>query len=639
LVGCSCTVIALLMLVLLLTGSRFNSSLFSSKHQPPPPILRPPLPRAVLEAAGARQRQQLQPGIVMGVEEDIAEVRAELLFGRRHSIAAAVAGGEQRNGGAAPLAAAGAAGSDRGFAVTPPPEVRALWSGLPSATGREHGEGGQPVTVDKEKLSAAERKKVEDGWQRNAFNQYVSDMISVDRDVGDNRDAQCKSAVYAGQLPDTSVIICFHNEAWSVLLRTVHSVINKSPGSLLREIILVDDASELDHLKRPLEEYMKYHSPKVRILRAAKREGLIRARLMGARKAVGAVLTFLDSHCECVTGWLEPLLHRIAQNWTRVVTPVIEVINDDTFAMSSTTNLDSVSVGGFDWNLQFNWHVLPDRVRNQRASRIDPVPSPTMAGGLFAIDRRYFAHLGSYDPGFDIWGGENLEISFKIWMCGGTLEIVPCSIVGHVFRKRSPYSWGRGNVLKKNSVRLAEVWMDDYGKLYYERVGGKGEFGDVSERKALRQRLGCRSFQWYLDTVYPELFLPRHALAKGAIRSAAGPYCIDAPVSHRETGQTAVKLWQCHGQGGNQFWMLSKLGEIRRDEGCIDYPGSGVIVYNCHGGRGNQEWLYRPDGTIYHVLRRMCLEAAADNAGLLVTACRPGSLRQQWKWQRQAGKG
>lgn len=43
-------------------------------------------------------------------------------------------------------------------------------------------------------------------------------------------------------------------------------------------------------------------------------------------------------------------------------------------------------------------------------------------------------------------------------MCGGILEIVPCSHVGHIFRKRSPYKWRSGvNVLKRNSVRLAEV--------------------------------------------------------------------------------------------------------------------------------------------------------------------------------------
>lgn len=78
-------------------------------------------------------------------------------------------------------------------------------------------------------------------------------------------------------------MIVFHNEAWSTLLRTVWSVINRSPRPLLKEIILVDDASEKDYLGRKLEDYVKMLPVPTFVLRTVNRSGLIRARLLGAK--------------------------------------------------------------------------------------------------------------------------------------------------------------------------------------------------------------------------------------------------------------------------------------------------------------------------------------------------------------------
>ncbi|RUS86465.1 hypothetical protein EGW08_005780 [Elysia chlorotica] len=495
------------------------------------------------------------------------------------------------------------------------------------------GENGRAVSITKEKLSEEERKKYDEGWKNNAYNQYASDMISLHRSLPDTRDKECRSIEYLKKLPDTSVVICFHNEAWSVLLRTVHSVIDRSPPHLLKEIILVDDFSDMEHLGKPLEDYMAKLG-KVKIVRGKQREGLIRARLSGFSVATADVVTFLDSHCECTKGWLEPLLDRIARNESYVVCPVIDVIDDETLRYQYS-KASSTSIGGFDWNMQFSWHAIPDYLRKTRSSDVMPVPSPTMAGGLFSISRKYFEKLGTYDPGMDIWGGENLELSFRVWMCGGVLEIVPCSHVGHIFRKRSPYKWRSGvNVVKKNAIRVAEVWMDDYKNYYYERFNyDLGDYGDVSARKELRKNLKCKSFKWYIEHVYPELFVPGESIASGEVRSKAKPMCVDSPADHRNYHKT-VKMWPCHNQGGNQFWMLSKSGEIRRDDGCLDYSGGdGVIIYPCHGQKGNQEWQYREDNALFHVNTQKCAEVSTDGKALQMKKC-TGIDRQIWYWKR-----
>ncbi|XP_053154866.1 polypeptide N-acetylgalactosaminyltransferase 4 isoform X4 [Hemicordylus capensis] len=241
------------------------------------------------------------------------------------------------------------------------------------------GEWGKPAHLQ---LTSEEKKLEEELVEKYAINIYLSDKISLHRHIQDSRLSECKSKVYNyRKLPTTSVIIAFYNEAWSTLLRTIHSVLETSPAILLKEIILVDDLSEKVYLKSELEKYIS-SLKRVRLIRTNKREGLVRARLIGATFATGDVLTFLDCHCECVPGWLEPLLERIAENESVIICPVIDTIDWNTFEfyMQSAEPM----IGGFDWRLTFQWHSVPDYERQRRKSKIDPIRSPTMAGGLFA---------------------------------------------------------------------------------------------------------------------------------------------------------------------------------------------------------------------------------------------------------------
>jgi polypeptide N-acetylgalactosaminyltransferase len=148
-------------------------------------------------------------------------------------------------------------------------------------------------------LPADKEKEKQALYRTNGFNALGSDHIALNRSVRDIRHKDCRKKKYVSHLPTVSVILPFHNEHWSTLLRSVYSIIDRSPPQLLKEVILADDYSNKPFLGKQLDDYLAEHWPngKVKVVRATQREGLIRARLMGARVATAQVIYFFAYQC------------------------------------------------------------------------------------------------------------------------------------------------------------------------------------------------------------------------------------------------------------------------------------------------------------------------------------------------------
>ncbi|XP_043787723.1 polypeptide N-acetylgalactosaminyltransferase 3 isoform X3 [Apis laboriosa] len=451
------------------------------------------------------------------------------------------------------------------------------------------GKNGNPVIVP-----AKDFYKMQQLFQINRFNLMASDRIPLNRTLPDVRRKGCITRyMNLGNLPKTSIIIVFHNEAWSTLLRTIYSVIDRSPTQLLEEIILVDDNSDRDFLKDALDEHVKNLQVSTKVLRSKKRIGLVNARLLGANKAKGEVLTFLDAHCECTVGWLEPLLEAVAKNRTRVVSPVIDIINDDTFSYTRSFELHW---GAFNWDLHFRWLTLNGRLLKERRENIvEPFRTPAMAGGLFSMNRDYFFELG-----------------------------------------------GVGEILYGNLARVALVWMDEWAEFYFKFNAEAARLKDkqtIRSRLELRKKLQCKNFEWYLDNIWPEHFFPKDDRFFGRIVHMLSKKCIMRPSAKGTYSQPSgyAILHSCVPRPLlNQMFVMTADGIIMTDESvCLDAPENDthqttpkvkIMACNSHI---RQKWQYDKQAqTFLHISSGMCLQSNNEE-GPVIAACTK-NMDQKW---------
>uniref|UniRef100_F6W927 Polypeptide N-acetylgalactosaminyltransferase n=1 Tax=Monodelphis domestica TaxID=13616 RepID=F6W927_MONDO len=475
------------------------------------------------------------------------------------------------------------------------------------------GQFGNPVVVP-----LGKEKEVKRRWKEGNFNVYLSDLIPLDRAIDDTRPT-------GAALPSTTLVVI------QVTMSKLR--LNRQPHRRIHKVVY-------NYLKDQLDKYMSQF-PKVRVLHLKERHGLIRARLAGAQIATGDVLTFLDSHVECNVGWLEPLLERVYLNRKKVACPVIEIINDKDL---SYMTVDNFQRGIFVWPMNFSWKKIPpDVIKQNKIKETDIIRCPVMAGGLFSIDKKYFFELGTYDPGLEVWGGENMELSFKVWMCGGEIEIIPCSRVGHIFRKDNPYSFPENRIktIERNLIRVAEVWLDEYKEIFY----GHGHhlleqsltIGNLTQQRELRKKLGCRSFKWYLENVFPDIEAPV-VKASGVIINVALGRCISL-----ENGMAVLD--ECDGGSKSQHFNYTWLNLLKQGDRCLaPVPSIGDLsLFPCDNRNNKLRWLHKLTGVLHpeemdHLIleyweQLRCLEASHSGKTLKVTACDSMNPYQKWKFE------
>ena len=233
-----------------------------------------------------------------------------------------------------------------------------------------------------------------------------------------------------------SVILPAHNEGQN-LVDTV-AYVRQNSGDVDLEVIIVDDGSDDGSAQAALG---RGDDPRLRLVQG-QGLGVAGARNLGAARARGQALVFLDAHCYVPPGWLAPLVSALQGAAVGMVGPVFAGIREITARACGITWGDA--------RLENVWLPPPAAVTEV----------PFHIGACQAVPAAVFREVGGYDAGMTRWGSEDIELCLRLWLLGYRVLAQPDSLVFHLFRPRHPYAVDASQALY-NKLRLALSHFDE----------------------------------------------------------------------------------------------------------------------------------------------------------------------------------
>ena len=223
-----------------------------------------------------------------------------------------------------------------------------------------------------------------------------------------------------------SVVISFKDELLSILLRTLTTLVYRTPSHLLHEIILVDDGSR-ENNKESVLQHIQYLDVQLVWYRRENSLGIANARQFGIAQASGELVAVLDSHMVVSEMWLQPLIATLREKPAGIAVPLVQMIMDDEY-----DKFHLLKINPYSWKMIRGYQGLDfTDIHLNKTDETAPYPTPVIGGGALLAQRKTLLSLWPRQVHSGSWGVENLRLSLRAWACGGGLWVSVCGKVTH----------------------------------------------------------------------------------------------------------------------------------------------------------------------------------------------------------------